>query len=143
MLKIHSPTFSFTSMYMSSPTEGRKLLTNIWTLLARRDLFFKGLIWKLFYLQSEPEEIILLNDHLPVDFQKPTKVFLMPYCDISKGIICNYIWTYNVSGLLCSRCSTKKIVHALNIIPAKSLLKLVKFSAQLQKLDCAAASVVK
>lgn len=53
------------------------------------------------------EEIILLNNHLPLDFQKPTKMFLMPYCDVSKGIICNYFWTYNALGLLCSKCYTK------------------------------------
>lgn len=49
MLKRPSPIFRF--MNVSSPTEGRKLLTNVRVEV----FFFSRIIQKLLYLQAEPE----------------------------------------------------------------------------------------
>lgn len=68
-------------------------------------------------------EVLLLNYCPPLDFQKPRKVFLMPYTDISKGIAhTNYFLSYNDWGLLCARCYTEQTVHALKILPAEKEL---------------------
>lgn len=99
MLKRHSEThFSF--MNKSNPIEGRKLLTNV-----RVDVFFfNRIIWKLLCLQAEPEgEGLLLNNCLPLDFQKPGKVFLMPCTDVCKGITHTHsFWCSRAQGLLCA-----------------------------------------
>lgn len=48
-------------------------------------------------------EGLLLNSCLPLDFQKPGKVFLMPCTDVCKGIThTNSFWCYKAWGLLCA-----------------------------------------
>lgn len=108
MLKRHSLIFKF--MILTSPTERRKLLINICTHLARRGLF----LWQnnmeiIVFTGWARGEVLLLNNFLPSDIQKPRKVFLMPYTDISEGITHTiYFRSYNSWGLLCARCCTNR-----------------------------------
>lgn len=108
MLKRHPETY-FSFMNVSSSTEGRKLFTNVRVEV----FFFNRIILKLLCLQAEPEgEALLLNNCLPLDFQKPGKMFLMPCTDVCKGIThTNSFWCSKAWGLLCAE--DKQSRHAM------------------------------